>query len=663
MPHMLKKFNALIILIFLFLFSSCTPSVSDEVTQAGSENLPQQTTQTAETLQPTETAFPTATSTPPRSLVVCLGQEPSSLYLYGGLSESAWSVLEALYDGPVDYLGYDPQPVILDGFPNYENGNAYYQSITLQKGDLVLNLDGELAALEPGLRVMPAGCLDSSCAIEWDGSTELQMDQLVLKFKLLDGITWSDGTPLKASDSVYSYQLAADELTPVSKTLVYRTASYLALDEQTVEWVGIPGYIPERLDPLFWTPLPEHILGQYLPQDLPGLDLAALSPLGWGPYTIDEWVTGDHIKLVKNPNYFRSAEGLPNFDVLVYRFLDKAADNDLAALLSGECDLVDQTTLLDEQLNLVLELEKSGNLVSFIEPSSEWAQINFGIQHVSLDDGYYYYAGDRPDYFRDERVRQAFAYCVDRQTIVDQLLLGLSSVPGTYLNPENPWYAEDITALGYDPAAGRQLLDQAGWKDWDGDPQTPLQAVGILNVPDGTFLSLDYYTTEAELRVQVAMQVAANLADCGVQLNVHYLSPEELFAPGPDGIIFGRKFDLVQFSWKSGSLPPCQFYETDQIPNLDNNWLKVNVSGYSDPDFDAACELARTARPDNLENYEQRQKDVQTLFAQELPVLPLYYRLKVAVGRPDLCGVQMDVSARSFFWGLEEINYGQDCPD
>ena len=312
MPQMSRKFNALVLLIFLLFFSSCNPSGSGETSQAGSEDIAQQTAQIVENQLPTETAFPTATSAPPRSLVVCLGQEPSNLYLYGGVSESAWSVLEAVYDGPVDYLSYEPQPVILDGFPDFGNGNAYYQPVSMQKGDLVLNLEGDLAALEPGMRLMPSGCLDSSCAIEWDGSTELQMDQLVMKFKLLEGITWSDGTPLLASDSVYSFRLAADEQTPVSKNLVYRTASYTALDDLTVEWVGIPGFMPERFDSLFWIPLPEHVLGQYTAQDLLSLEISALYPLGWGPYTIEEWVIGDHIQLVKNPNYFRQEKDYQN---------------------------------------------------------------------------------------------------------------------------------------------------------------------------------------------------------------------------------------------------------------------------------------------------------------------------------------------------------------
>jgi peptide/nickel transport system substrate-binding protein len=52
---------------------------------------------------------------------------------------------------------------------------------------------------------------------------------------------------------------------------------------------------------------------------------------------------------------------------------------------------------------------------------------------------------------------------------------------------------------------------------------------------------------------------------------------------------------------------------------------------------------------------------VQRLFAQELPSLPLFFRLKMAVSRPDLCGMEMDVTARSVLWNLEHFNYGVDC--
>ena len=66
------------------------------------------------------------------------------------------------------------------------------------------------------------------------------------------------------------------------------------------------------------------------------------------------------------------------------------------------------------------------------------------------------------------------------------------------------------------------------------------------------------------------------MAECGIQVNVQYYDPAELYAPGPDGIVFGRQFDLVQYAWGTGSQPPCLFYESGQMPLPANNWLGIN---------------------------------------------------------------------------------------
>ena len=102
--------------------------------------------------------------------------------------------------------------------------------------------------------------------------------------------------------------------------------------------------------------------GQYTAAELvEAVDAEALS-VGWGPYIIDEWVKGDHITLHKNPNYWRADEGLPKFDNLVYRFVGENSNANIAAILSGECDIVDQTSHLDDQSELLLELQAAGQL-------------------------------------------------------------------------------------------------------------------------------------------------------------------------------------------------------------------------------------------------------------------------------------------------------------
>ncbi len=637
--------GSLLLVAFSLLLSACqaAPSVG---------------TPTAAAPQPTPA--PTLTPTPaPRTLVICLGQEPQTLYLYGGSSQAQWSVLESIYDGPIDTRSYTSQPVILASIPAVGNG-AVIQAVDVKSGAQVVDADGNLVALGAGVKVLPSGCNGADCAQTYDGASDFKMDQWVVTYKLLPGLKWSDGAPLTAADSVYSFKLAADPATPVSKASIDTTASYTAPDDTSVQWTGVPGYRVNDLSSKFWIPLPQHAWSQTSAADLLTADESNLTPLGWGPYVIDEWVKGDHILLHKNPLYFRAAEGLPKFDTLDFRFLGATSAATVNALLSGECDVVDQTSLLQDQLSALLELQKNNKLQVAIANGPQWEHLDFGIQPASYDNGYNPASGDRPDIFGDVRVRQAFAYCLDRQQVVDKVLLGQSVVPDSYVPPGHPLYDPNLPQYAFDPAKGSQLLDEVGWKDTDNNPATPRVATGVKGVPDGTPLVVSYTTTQATLRQQSSQILQASLAQCGIQANLSYSAPGDLFAEGPDGPVFGRKFDLVQFTWQSGEVPLCSLFESQNIPTAANHWVGVNVSGYSNPEFDAACQAATQARPDQPAYAENHQK-AQAIFANDLPVIPLYMQIEMAAARPDFCGLQMDSTARSEMWNIENFDYGSGC--
>ena len=645
-----RRLTWLLLLLLVVLLTACQPNAQEPATVVPSATgLP---------------AVPTSTVTPapPKALVVCLRQEPATLYVYGGSSQSMWSVLEAVYDGPFDTRQHGVQPVILEAMPDFANGGASFVPQDVSAGDLVVDVDGNLVALEQGTRVLPAGCSAQDCIMAWDGSTPLQMERLALTFRLLPGLTWSDGAPLTSADSVFSFDLSNDPATPVSREVIARTAAYTALDELTVKWTGLPGYFPQSYQTMFWQPLPEHAWSGMTAAELLASEASTQKPLGWGPYVIDEWVRGDHIQLSKNPAYFRASEGLPAFDILVYRFLGEYTDSNITALLTEECDVIDQASMVDDDLDVVLRLQQNNELQSWIAPSAEWEHLDFGIVPASYDDGYNAFVGDRPDFFGDLRTRQAFTMCMDRQGIVSRWLWNQSSVPVGYVAASHPLTISDQTPLAFDPGAGAQLLDQVGWKDFDGDPATPRVAAGVTGVPDGTPLSVNYATTKAYMRQEVAKYLAASMAECGIQVNVQYYDPAELYAPGPDGMVFGRQFDLAQFAWGSGSQPPCLFYESDQTPSPVNNWLGINVTGYRSAVFDAACQAARYSRIDNTDSYVENHQAAQRIFAEDLPIVPLYYRTAVTLARPDLCGLNMDITARSALWNLESFGYGELCP-
>lgn len=611
-------------------------------------------TQTPVPLTPTQTP----TQEPQKTLTVCLGSEPTTLYPYGSSSRTTWAVLEAIYDGPFDVMQNTVNPVILEKTPSLTDGDATIETVDVTEGMQVVDATGDVSILKKGVTVYSPDCDGGNrCPIEWDGVSPLKMSQLTVTFKLLPGLTWSDGSPLTAADSVYSFNLSNDPDTTVTRGNLLRTARYEAEDELTVSWQGVPGFIPARFTTFFWLPLPQHAWSGLSAAELGEADISNRNPLGWGAYIISEWVAGDHITLKKNPLYFRAGEGLPAFDTLVYRFLGQPADNNIEALLSGECDLVDDTTLLDEQLELILELEQAGKLKAQVSLGPELELLSFGILPASYDDGYNPAQGDRPDFFTDVRVRQAFTQCMNRPAIQEAVLYSLGQVPATYLPPENPLAAPDVQPISYDPIAGALLLDEAGWKDLDGDPISPRKASGIPGIADGTPLIVNYATSNAPVRVTMAQILAESLSQCGIQVNVQYYEPADLYAPGPDGIAFGRKFDLLQW----GYLPSCASYMSQYIPTAENNWIVVNIAGYSNPEYDLACQLALQTGTTELEEQQVAYAEVQRLLNQDVPFVPLYFRPHIAVSRTDLCGFKMESGTRSSLWSIEGYTISPEC--
>ena len=617
------------------------------------------------TSTPTPTSIPisstpTPTPTPPRTLTVCLGEEPASLYPFGNLSSAARSILAAIYDGPMDTNSYGYQPVILKKLPSLADGDALISVVSVYVGDEVVDADNLPVTLAPGVRFRPSGCRGDDCAVVYDGKGEIQMDQMVVNFSLLSGLYWSDGMPLTVEDSVYSYDLATYPDTPGSTYLIDRTKAYEAVDEQTVQWWGKPGYLDPTYFTNFWTPYPKHLWSQYTPAELPDTEVAAREPVGWGAYVVEDWVSSDSITLKKNPYYFRAGEGLPKFDTLVFRFIT-TPETAISELIAGKCDLLDASLHLDGQVGILKSFDSQGQLKAIFSTTDVMERFDFGIRPASYDDDYNLDAGDRLDFLGDVRVRQAIAMCLDRQQVVDTVLYGLTTVPNSYVPADHPLYNPDVKPYPFDVTAASQLLEQAGWRDQDNDPGTPRQARGIADIPAGTPLVLDYWTTGAAQRRQVSEILAGSLAQCGIQVNLQYYDPTELYAQGPDGPLFGRKFDLAEFAMGStGMEPPCEWFTSPEVPSAANHWVGANISGYTSAAYDEACLAAKGSLPGEPA-YATGYHDSQAISSEELPIVPLYWRLKVAASRLDFCNFSLDPSAASDLWNLEAFDDGEAC--
>lgn len=636
-------------------------------------------------LQATATPVATPSPTPiPRSLTVCIGSEPDDLFIYSGRTLAKSHIFEAIYDGPIDTTGFGFQPVILEKLPDLAAGDAWIESVPVSQGDWVVNDAGVLVPLVSGQVVRPFGCNQADCAISWGGEP-LQMARLSADFSIREGVKWSDGEPMTSSDSIFSYEVARTcQIEGVGacggngfifprQSIVEKTADYIPLNDRVVRWLGVPGFLDPDYQVNFFIPLPQHLLGNYSLEQLFTSSESIRMPLGWGAYMIEDWQAGEFIRLQANPHYYRAGEGLPKFNQLIFRFVGVNPESNLEALTSGACDLLDQEAsqlLAGQEIETTLDFHQQGKIVAHVQAGTVWEQVAFGIQPRSYDNGYRI-GQHRPNFFGDTRTRQAMAMCMDRENIIDEIIQVDGSLLDSYIPVIHPLYNPEVVEFLYSPQSGMALLEEVGWVDHDDDPQTPRIAQGIPSVLDGTELSLRFMTSSETQRQQVSNILLESLEGCGIQIELVVLPAEEVYAAGPEGPLFGRQFDLALLAWSTGQQPQCNLFTSDEVMGPPEEtwmplgspedlgfiygWGGLNLTGFSNSEYDNACYEALTALP-GQEGYLESHFRAQEIFANELPAVPLFLHSKWVITRPDLTGFILDASVTSELWNIEEFD-------
>lgn len=597
------------------------------------------------------TAAPTEAPAQPKDLVICQSQEPETLYLYGGSMLAASNVQHAIFEDYITTLSYAFQADALEKLPSLEDGDAVLSSVEVAEGDVVLKADDTVGPLAVGDVVNSS----DGEAVTFDG-TPVMMDQLVVDFTMKPTV-WADGTPVKASDSVYSFNLVIDPDTPTTKYTAERTASYEATGDLSTRWTGLPGFRDATYFINFWAPQPEHLWSGFSAAELLEAEESSRLPVGDGPFKIEEWIAGDSIRLTKNENYYRASEGLPYLDSVTFKFIPDT-NQLLAQVLSGQCDIVPEPGLEVADAPFLTEAEASGLLVPYFQTGTTFQHIDFAVNT------YGDYTDTRYDWFEDVRVRQAMTMCTDRQGMVDNLLFGRSEIIHTYIPSVHPLYpTEGLTEWPFDPEAGNALLDEAGFVDTDGD--------GFRESPDGSPFAPTLGTTAGNVLRQGMTQIfQENMAACGIDVELYYLPAAEWFADGPEGPLFGRRYDLGLFAWLTGVQPACELYMGTQVPGpadeifeptglpYGSGWGGQNNTGWFNADYDAACAQALGSLPGTPE-YTEAHIRAQQIFSEQVPVIPVFLSVKTGVTRPEVLNYGIDPTQNSHLYNIEEIDLQQ----
>jgi len=163
--------------------------------------------------------------------------------------------------------------------------------------------------------------------------------------------------------------------------------------------------------------------------------------------------------------------------------------------------------------------------------------------------------------------------------------------------------------------------------------------------------------SESPMRLQITQLMKENLADCGIPVETYDLPAGSWYASGPQGRLFGRSFDLASFAWLAQVLPDCGLYTSSNITGPEEfgfgGWQNINVTGWSNEAYDAACGNALKSLPGG-DGYDEQQQEALRIFARELPAIPLFTNVKIAAIRPRILNAGLDSSQNSMLWNIYE---------
>ncbi len=486
--------------------------------------------------------------------------------------------------------------------------SMYYAPVALnEKDELVPEMLQEIPTLDNG-------------GISADGKT------ITLKFK--DGLKWHDGQPVTSEDFKFTWQFVVDPNTKSQTSIGWDRIESVDTPDNLTAIVHLKEpYVPFVAAVLSFPVLPKHAL-EGVPD--PGNSEFARKPIGNGSFIFQEWVPGDHITVVANPEAMKQ----PKIEKIIFKFVPDM--NTLVALLrTGDVDIA--YDLRELQIAEVLKMKD-------VEP--------YVVPGVAVE-RYYFNLRDPNDLtkphpiFSDIRVRKAVAMGMDRFTAVSRILQGYGEVAVTELD-NHPWFNEELQPVPYDPEAAKALLDEAGWKDTDGD--------GIRD-KDGKKLSFTHSTTAGnQVRENLQVFFQQNLKDIGVEMVIQNYPAATLFGGCADNGIFGQsKFDMIGFTNKPASIDLAQewadFFLCDAVKNCETNPAGTNAWGYCNEKTDAAlkCAIGEVDPDKRLACIKEAQK----LIYEDYIALYVYDRLDVYAANKRIGGFNPTVFG-SWTWNFED---------
>ena len=465
-----------------------------------------------------------------------------------------------------------------------ESGGALTNAMIGEPNNLIAMIAGDSASSAIAGQIFNSLLkYDENLGFEGDlaDSWTISDDYKKITFNLKQDIKWADDEPFTCQDVLFTWKKVTDPDTRTPYGSDYQLVSSASCANNHI-------FIAEYDEPYApaletWASLhilPEHLLKNENINDT----YFSLNPTGSNYYALDEWTTGQQVKLKTNPN---SIHGRPLLEKKITRIIPDLSSQ-FMELIAGNIDL----------MNI--------NPIQYSRVFPSRSELNDKINlYKEMGNGYTYFGFNlKKKPFDDVNIRKAISYAIDKEEIINGVLLGLGEEITSPYKPGTYWENKSINKISFDVSRSRELLEKSGYQ---------LNANNIYE-KDGKPLAFEILTNQNKQREMTAVLIQRRLQDIGIDVSIRVIE----WASFVNRFIKTGEFEAVVLGW-SLSLDPDQYsiwHSSQQGPG------QFNFIGYNNPRVDKLLEDGRKEL--NNEKRKQIYDEFSKIIYDEQPIIYLY---------------------------------------
>lgn len=427
------------------------------------------------------------------------------------------------------------------------------------------------------LKYNPQMELEGELAESW----EVLESGKVIVFHLKRNVKWHDGMPFTAHDVEFTYRKMIDPQIPSPYGSKFQTIERLEIiDDYTLRVLYKEALSPALSSWTLWI-MPKHLLENenFLTTSY------ARHPVGTGPYKFGRWLSGERIDLIRNESYY---DGAPTINRIIYRVIP------------------DQTTMFMELYQENIDMMSLTPIQYSKLTTTEYFEQHYRrYRYPNLGYTYLAYNLSNP-MFSDKDIRQALNRAVNKQEIIDGVLLSLGNICTGPFVPRSWAYNEHIQLQTFDPAEALRVLNQKGWIDTDND--------GILD-KDGKDFAFTIITNQGNFqRQQAAEIIQKRLREIGIEVRIQVVEWSAFIG----NVVHKKEFDVVLLAWGLSLEPdPYDIWHSSKTGPGEFNFI-----GYNNPVVDQLIEQGRTEF--DVEKRKKIYHEIHRILYEDQPYMFLF---------------------------------------